>query len=107
MLGPGALQCRHHPCGRRDDTLRMLPHRVEVGGKKKKGKKAGGKRKLRGIGGDRRGPKNFSRLLDDVSSVAGVRGVRAQVPWRSCPTIDLDSGPTLLYTGLWRHCSYA
>ncbi|KAG2448445.1 hypothetical protein HYH02_006337 [Chlamydomonas schloesseri] len=37
----------------------------EVGGKKKKGKKAGGKRKLRGAG-DRRGPKNFARLLDDA-----------------------------------------
>ncbi|KAG2493075.1 hypothetical protein HYH03_008738 [Edaphochlamys debaryana] len=39
----------------------------EVGGKKgKRGKKAGAKRKLRGVAADRRGPKNFGRLLDEA-----------------------------------------
>ncbi|GLC43406.1 hypothetical protein PLESTB_001554100 [Pleodorina starrii] len=39
----------------------------EVGGKKGKGrKKAGVKRKLRSVATDRRGPKNFARLLDEA-----------------------------------------
>ncbi len=53
---------------------------TEVGGKKGKGrKKAGTKRKLRSGAADRRGPKSFARLLDDVGWLGGrVQGTTGQ-----------------------------
>ncbi|KXZ55157.1 hypothetical protein GPECTOR_3g305 [Gonium pectorale] len=38
----------------------------EIGGKKGKRKKSGVKRKLRNAASDRRGPKNFARILDEA-----------------------------------------
>lgn len=68
----------HKTCGLRDGTADgnvlccVGPYGgvAEAGGKKGKGKKKAPKRKLRPLGADRRGPKTFARLLEEVGWTA-------------------------------------